>query len=225
MNEAANAEIIRRNVERILRELPEGVTLVAAAKTRTAEEVLAAIEAGVQFVGHNYVQEAQAMKASLGARARWHLIGHLQKNKAKKAAEIFDMIETVDSFDLAAKLDGECAPLGKVLPVMIEINSGREAAKSGIFPEEAESLALQIASLKNIRMTGLMTLGPFSDNPEDSRPYFKTTKETFDALKRAGHAGVDMRYLSMGMSSSWRVAIEEGANIVRIGTSIFGARY
>jgi len=224
MSGITNVNAIRRNVEEILRQLPQGVTLVAAAKTRTNEEVRAAIEAGIQVVGHNYVQEAELMKAALSGVARWHLIGHLQKNKAKKAAEIFDMIETVDSFLLAAKLDRECADMGKVMPILIEINSGREAAKSGVLPEEAENLAVLITSLSHVRLMGFMTLGPFSDNPEDSRPYFKTTKEVFDALSRAGHANIDMRFLSMGMSSSWRVAIEEGANIIRIGTSIFGAR-
>ena len=219
-----DAEAIGRAVREVLAELPAHVTLVAAAKMRTPEEVLAAVEAGVRFVGHNYVQEAEAMKAVIGDRVRWHFIGHLQKNKARKAASLFDMIETIDSFDLAAKLDQECAALGKVMPVLIEVNSGREPAKAGVLPEEVEALAEKISPLGHIRLMGLMTMGPFSEDPEEARPYFKTTREAFDHLARAALPNMEMKYLSMGMSVSYKVAIEEGANIVRIGTRLFGPR-
>lgn len=216
--------MIKANVQKILAELTPGVELVAAAKTRSPEEILEAIDAGVKIIGENYVQEAAAAYAIVGNRARWHFIGHLQTNKVKKAAEIFDVIETVDSLKLAKEIDKRCAPLNKVMEVLIEINSGREAQKSGIMPETAEELIKQIAELKKVKVVGLMTMGPFSENPEDSRPYFVETKKVFDKLKSAAINNVEMKYLSMGMSSSYKVAIAEGANLVRIGTSIFGER-
>jgi hypothetical protein len=224
MNEESHLEVVRRAVRDILSELPPHVTLVAAAKMRTAEELLAACEAGIHVIGHNYVQDAEAMRAVLGGRARWHFIGHLQKNKAKKAAQLFDMIETMDSFELAARLDKECALIGKVLPILIEINSGRESAKAGVMPEDAEPLALRLATLEHLRLQGLMTMGPFTENPEEARPFFRVTKETFDHLIRAAIPNVEMRFLSMGMSDTYKMAIEEGANTVRIGTKLFGAR-
>jgi pyridoxal phosphate enzyme (YggS family) len=216
--------MIRENVRKLLDELPLGVELVAAAKTRTPDEIQDAIDAGVNIVGQNYVQEAQAAFRVIGNRAKWHFIGHLQKNKAKKAVEIFDKIETVDSYSLAAELDKRCQAIGKVLPILIEINSGRESQKFGVLPEEAEKLIRQIANFKNIKNLGLMTMGPMFGNPEDARPYFIETKQTFDRIKSLNIPNVEMKNLSMGMTNSFRVAIEEGANIVRIGTLIFGPR-
>lgn len=224
MNQASHLEEVRRAVRDILSELPPHVTLVAAAKMRTAEELLAACEAGIKIIGHNYVQDAEAMRTVIGERARWHFIGRLQKNKAKKAAQIFDMVETMDSFELAARLNKECALIGKVLPLLIEINSGRESAKAGVMPEDTESLALRLAKLEHLHLQGLMTMGPFTENPEEARPFFRITKETFDRLARAAIPNIEMRFLSMGMSDTYKVAIEEGANIVRIGTKLFGAR-
>jgi len=214
--------MIAENVQRILKELPEGVTLVAAAKTRTPQEVLEAIQAGVEIIGENYTQEAEAAYAVVGKKARWHMIGHLQRNKVKKAVELFDMIETIDSAKLAAELEKRCARIGKVMPILIEINSGREPQKSGVLPEEAEDLIGEIAQFAHLQIEGLMTMGPRFGDPEEARPYFQETKRLFDEFKSLPK--VEMRWLSMGMSNSYRVAIEEGANVVRIGTEIFGER-
>lgn len=217
-------EAIAGTVERILRELPAGVTLVAAAKGRTVEEVRTAIRAGVRHVGHNYVQEAAQMIPGVPESVQWHLIGHLQSNKVKLALPLFDLLETVDSWALAQALERRCAALDKVLLVLIEVNSGREPNKSGTLPENVEELVQQISSLAHVHLQGLMTMGPRFGDPEDARPFFRTTRALFERLAQTQRPNVVMRYLSMGMSNSYRVAIEEGANMVRIGTALFGER-
>jgi len=215
---------IGKNVQQLLNELPSGVELVAAAKARTAEEVLQAVESGVKIVGENYVQEAEGIYGVIGNKARWHFLGHLQKNKVKKAVRLFDMIETVDSVDIAREIDKRCAQIGKVMPVLVEINSGREKQKSGVLPESAEQLIRAISSLPNIKVMGLMTMGPRFGNPEDSRPYFVITRKLFDRIKALELPNIEMTCLSMGMTNSYKIALGEGANMVRIGTKIFGAR-
>ena len=152
--------------------------MVVAAKTRHPEVVLEAVESGVEIIGENYVQEAERAHEVVGNRAKWHFIGHLQKNKVKKAVMIFDMIETVDSVEIAREIDRRCAQIDKVMPVLIEVNSGREKQKSGVLPESVEQLARDIATLQNIRVMGLMTMGPRFSSPEDLRPYFVETKKT-----------------------------------------------
>jgi pyridoxal phosphate enzyme (YggS family) len=216
--------MIKDNVAAIRRQLPPGVELVAAAKTRTAAEILEAVEAGVKIVGENYVQEAAGVFPAVGRRARWHFIGHLQTNKVKRAVEIFDLVETVDSVALGREIDKRSAAAGKTMDILIEVNSGREPQKAGVLPEEAEPLVRALASFPNLRVLGLMTMGPFEGDPEDSRPYFKETKKVWDELKALAIPGAEMRHLSMGMTNSWRVAVEEGATMVRIGTAIFGPR-
>ena len=216
--------MIKDNVKIILKELPEGVDLVGAAKMRTPEEVLEAIEAGLEIIGHNYVQEAERAFDAIGPRAKWHMIGHLQSNKAKKAVKIFDMIETVDSVKLAKAIDKGCGNIGKMMPILIEINSGEEPQKAGVMPGDAVALIKEISELGNIKVMGVMTMGPFAGDPEDARPYFQKTRELFGEIKKLSLPGVEMKYLSMGMSNSYEVALEEGANMVRIGTSIFGER-
>jgi pyridoxal phosphate enzyme (YggS family) len=212
---------IRENVQNLLNELPEGVELVVAAKSRTAKEVLEAVEAGVKIIGENYVQEAERDYSVIESRAKWHCIGSLQKNKVKKAVRLFDMIQTVDSVEIAREIDKRCAQLGKVMPVLVEINSGREKQKSGVLPEDAENLITALSGLPNVRVMGLMTMGPRFGDPEESRPYFVTTREIFERIKKQKLPNVEMRYLSMGMTNSYRVALEEGANMVRIGTKVF----
>lgn len=216
--------MIKENILKILGELPEGVELEAACKARMPEEIMEAIDAGVTIIGENYVQEAEKAFSAIGKKARWHFIGHLQKNKVKKAVRIFDMIETVDSFDLAEELDKACAAIGKIMPVLIEINSGREDQKFGVLPEKAEELIIRLSSAGHIKVMGLMTIGSLAGKPEDARPYFKDTKKVFEEIKQKNIPGVEMKYLSMGMSHSYKIAIEEGANIIRIGTKIFGQR-
>lgn len=214
--------MIKENVKKILQELPKGVQLVAAAKTRTPDEILEAIEAGVSIIGENYVQEAERAFRVIGNKAEWHMIGHLQTNKAKKAVRIFDMIETVDSVKVAKAIDKECSKIGKIMPVLIEINSAEELQKAGVLPEKAVQLVKEISQLNNIKIEGLMTMGPFVDDPEELRPYFKKTRQLFEKIRDMNIPNVEMKYLSMGMSDSYRVAIKEGANMVRIGTRIFG---
>jgi len=215
---------IRQNVENILNELPPGVRLEAAAKARGPTEILEAAAAGVRIIGENYVQEAEIAKQAVGDKVEWHCIGHLQKNKVKKAAEIFDMIETVDSNELAKEIDKRCGQIGKCMPVLIEINSGREVGKAGVNPEEAEGLIREISIRKNIRVEGLMTMGRAVSQPEEARKCFRETRRLFEGIKELRIPGVEMKYISMGMTDSYRVAIEEGANIIRIGSGIFGER-
>jgi pyridoxal phosphate enzyme (YggS family) len=216
--------MIKGNVVQILSELPQGVELVAAAKTRKPSEVSEAVKAGVRIIGENYVQEAERAYEVIGTRAKWHFIGHLQRNKVKKAVSIFDMIETVDSVQIAREIDKRCSQIGKVMPVLIEINSGRERQKSGVLPEDAERLTRDISIFENIRVEGLMTMGPRFGNPEDSRPYFIETRRVFEKIKGLNLPNVQMKYLSMGMTNSYQVALEEGANIIRIGSKLFGER-
>lgn len=198
--------------------------MLAAAKTRTLDEIEAAIQAGVTDFGYNYVQEALPIIQTIGSRAKWHMIGHLQKNKAKIVAEHFDMIETVDSWRLAQTLDRYCADIQKKMPVLVEVNSGHEANKTGILPEAVDELVIQMSGLKYLSVEGLMTMGPRFGDPEESRPYFKATREVFERIAARNLPNITMRFLSMGMSNSYQIAIEEGANIVRIGTGLFGKR-
>ncbi len=215
---------IRENVTQLLAELPEGVQLVVAAKGRAPAEILEAVEAGARIVGENYLQEAERAYEVVGTQAQWHFIGHLQRNKVGRAVRLFDMIETVDSSALAREIDKRCGQIGKIMPVLIEVNSGRESQKWGVLPEAVEPLVREISALPNIRVEGLMTMGPEVGDPEDTRPYFIEIRRLFDHLKGLSLPGVFMKYLSMGMTSSYQIAIEEGANIVRIGSRIFGER-
>ena len=216
--------MIEENVKKILAELPQGVQLEAAAKTRTPDDIKRAIDAGVEIIGQNYIQEAELLFSTLGSLAKWHFIGHLQRNKVNKAIPIFDMIETVDSVRLAREIDKRALQQGKVMSVLIEINSGKEEQKFGVMPDKAEGLIREISGFKGIKIKGLMTMGPFSGDPEDARPYFIITRKLFEQIKALKLPGVEMRFLSMGMTNSYQVALEEGANIVRIGTKIFGPR-
>jgi PLP dependent protein len=215
---------ITQNVKQLLRELPGGVQLVAVAKATQPSDILEAIEAGVKIIGENYIQEAEKAFESAGRKVEWHFIGHLQKNKVKKAIELFDMIETVDSAGLASEIDTRCSKIDKIMPVLIEINSGREPQKTGVYPEDAQALMKEISNLKNIKIKGLMTMGPSGGDAEDARPYFIETRKVFNKIRDLNLPGVEMKYLSMGMSNSYHIAIQEGANIVRIGRRIFGER-
>jgi PLP dependent protein len=215
---------IRQNVLELLYELPAGIQLVAVAKTMDATKVVEAIDAGVKIIGENYIQEAEDKYNIIGSRVKWHFIGHLQSNKIKKAVAIFDMIETVDSIEIASAINKRCIEDDKVMPVLIEVNSGAEEQKSGVLPEDAAAVIKGISGFPGIKIMGLMTMGPLAGEPEESRPYFVKTREVFELIKSLDLPGVEMKYLSMGMTSSYKVAIEEGANIVRIGSGIFGHR-
>jgi len=215
---------IQKRVDSLLKEVPPGVTVVAATKTRSAEEIMEVIDSGVKAIGENYVQEAESKFRTIGKKADWHMIGHIQKNKADKAFEIFDMVETLDNIKLAEILNRSACAKGIIYPVLIEINSGREKGKSGVFPEEAVDLITGMSKFHNLKIQGLMTMGPFFENPEDIRPFYRLVRRLFEELKTAGLPNSEMKYLSMGMSDTWRIAIEEGASIIRLGTTIFGPR-
>lgn len=219
------SDMIKENVINILKELPNGVELVAATKQRNVDEIKEALFAGLKIVGENYIQEAKTKFSVLGTALRWHFIGHLQKNKVRTAVKIFDMIETLDSYELAEVIDKESKKIGKVMPVLIEVNSAGESQKPGLLPEDVQELLKSILEFKNIRPMGLMTMGPFLDDVEKIRPFFKKTKDLFDKIKQEEHSlEPNWIYLSMGMSDSYKVAIQEGSDIVRIGTKIFGER-
>jgi len=226
MNQSVTKHIewVRESAMHIFETIPPSVTVVAAAKGRTLPEVEAVIQAGITHIGHNYVQEAQLMIPALEGKATCHMIGHLQRNKAKKAVEFFDVIETVDSLVLAQAVDRRCAAIDKVMPILIEINSGKEPRKTGVLPKNIDELAAVLADLRHISIQGLMTMGPRFGDPEDSRPFFRATRLVFERLSNWNLPNIDMRFLSMGMSNSYLVAIEEGANIVRIGTKFFSSR-
>ncbi len=220
---------IRENVEKILAQLPAHVLLEAAAKTRSAAEIEEAIRAGVRIIGHNRVSELKKTYAEVKLKARWHFIGSVTKQKhdllRPRVLNMLDMIETVDSCEFARALDSKCAALKRVMDVLLEVNSAAEKNKAGVMPEDVIDVVRCIDSFEHVRLMGLMTMGPAVENPEDARVYFRLTAELF---KRIGTMddleNTQMRYLSMGMSNTYRVAVEEGANIVRIGTAIFGPR-
>jgi len=226
---------IPTNYAKIRQEIPKDVTIVLSVKTRTVGQIEEAIDAGATDIGHNYVQEAGQMYDALqkkAAKVRWHMIGHLQTNKINKALRIFDVVQTVDSLEKAAAIDKRIEGAGKkIVPVYVEINIGSEFSKAGIKPAEhepfdeyMEKLAKDISDLGHLRLAGLMTMGPRFGNPEDVRPYFRRTKKIFERIKALDLPNADMKYLSMGMTNSYNVAIEEGSNMVRIGTAIFGKR-
>ena len=217
--------LIERNVTQLLAEIPTGIQVVAAAKARTPEEVSEAVQAGIRIIGENYVKEAKQAHEHVGNRAHWHFIGTLRKHDVRKTAlEIFDMIESVHSLEIAGEIERKCAEIGRIMPVLIELNSGREPQKSGVLPEDVEQLVREASALQNIKVMGLMTMGPWSGTPEDFRPYFAETRRAFERIKGLNLPNVEMKYLSMGMTNSYEVAIEEGANMIRIGTKIFGER-
>jgi PLP dependent protein len=216
--------MITDNVKKLLEEIPEGVVVVAAAKTREPEAILEAITAGIGILGENYVQEMLRVQDRVKGEVKWHFIGHLQTNKVRKIVGGCDLIQTVDSLRLAREIDKRCSAIDKVMPILIEINSGREPQKAGVMPEDAFDLINDIARMPNLFVQGLMTMGPLAGDPEDARPYFVETRKLYEKLKGGNIAGIEMKILSMGMTNSYRVAIEEGSNMVRIGTRIFGPR-
>ena len=216
--------MIRENIKNILSQLPEDVKLVVAAKDRSITEVEQIYQTGIETIGENYIQQAKIKFSALGDKFKCHLIGHLQKNKIKVAVKIFDMVETLDSLELARILNRECEKINKVMPVLIEINSASEVQKNGVIIDDVEELLESIVNFNNLKPMGLMTMGPFADDVELIRPYFRKVKVLFDKLKTKYNERLEWIYLSMGMSSSYKIAIEEGANVVRVGTAIFGPR-
>ena len=216
--------MIKENAKRLINKLPEGVTLLAAAKTRSADEISEAIKGGIKIIGENYLNDALGVIDEVTQKAEWHFIGHLQRNKVKKVIDIFDMIESVDSLRLAKEIEKWCKNRNKVMSILIEVNSGEENQKAGVAPKDVTQLIKDISLLTYVKIMGLMTMGPRFGDPEESRPYFKKTRKIFEQIKDLHLPNVEMKYLSMGMTNSYEVAIQEGANLVRIGTKIFGQR-
>ena len=222
---------IRRIEERLARAAlqcgrrPGDVRLVAVAKTRPADMVRAAFQAGVECIGENYIQEARdKFKALSDLAIQWHFIGHLQSNKARYAVRLFDTIHSVDSLRLAAELDAQAGKIAKIQKVLIQVNLAAEPTKSGITPDEAPVLAAAIGGFKNLHLAGLMTIPPFFDDPGHARPYFAQLRRLRDRIQAQAGAGMDLRELSMGMTGDFEAAVEEGATLVRIGTAVFGER-
>jgi hypothetical protein len=209
------------NYRRIQDELPAAVELVVAAKGRAPWDVAAVIKAGARMIGQNYVQEAQKLLATLGEAAReaeWHMIGHLQRNKINAAMPLFDMFQCVDSIRMARAMNARAEGPARAL---VEVNIGGETGKHGMAPEQVEDLLLAVAGLENLHVEGLMTMEPYEENPENTRPYFVRMRELFERVKYIEAPNVSIRTLSMGMSHSWRVAVQEGATMVRIGSAVF----
>ena len=231
MSIADNIAAVREQMAKAARRAgrnPDGIALMAVSKTNTAERIREAYAAGQRLFGENRVQEFAGKAPDLGdlADARWHMIGHLQTNKAAKAAELFHTVDSVDSLRLAEKLNAAAQSLGKKLDVLIEINLGGEAAKTGATPdsEELDKILVAAAEFSFQHVRGLMTVPPFTEDPEGARPYFRRLRELRDTIASRKLPGIGMDELSMGMSHDFAVAIEEGSTCVRVGTLIFGAR-
>ena len=226
-------EIIKNNI-RIIKEKikkaalktnrnPEKIKLVAVTKTVTIEQIKEAINAGIKIIGENKVHEAKEKYHILTAEIEWHLVGHLQTNKVKYAVEIFDLIHSVDSVKLAKEIDKRSLQFGKISNVLIEVNVSGEDTKYGIKPEEAELFIKKISEFPRISVRGLMTIAPMVKDKEETRPYFGKLRELSEEIKCKNIRNVKMDYLSMGMTEDFEIAIEEGANMVRIGRGIFGS--
>ncbi len=203
---------------------PQQVKLLAATKTQPAPAVRAAIEAGVRLVGENYVQEAQAKKEAVGGMAEWHLIGHLQSNKARAALGLFSVIQSLDNLRLARILDREAREQNCDVDVLMEVNLAGERSKTGVAEEGLAPLLREVSGLSRIRVKGLMIVPPFAEDPEASRPYFRKLRELRDSLNQLGLPNVALEELSMGMTHDYRVAVAEGSTLVRVGTALFGPR-
>lgn len=197
------------------------VTIVAVTKKFPAEVVDAAVAAGLTDIGESRVQETATKKPAVKADCRWHLIGHLQKNKIAKALELYDMIQSVDSYELAQAISARAT---KPVDILLQVDSSGEETKFGIDPAEVVRMVEDVGKLSNLRVRGLMTIGPLTEDETRVRHSFKLTKALFDEVRDKHFANVDMEYLSMGMSGDYKIAVEEGSNMVRIGTSLFGSR-
>ena len=196
----------------------DDVTLVVVTKTRSVEEIKEILACGITDIGENYIQEAEEKYSQIGNAAKWNMIGHLQRNKARHAVEVFSMIHSVDNEPLAIEIGRRAESIGKCMDVLVEVKISEEATKFGIAPEEVLEFVEQISKISGIRVCGLMGMAPFID-AEDTRPYFAKLKTIWDKLPDEQRL-----YLSMGMTQDFEIAIEEGSNMVRIGTAIFGPR-
>ena len=200
------------------------INIIAVTKNFPVSIIQKAVDQGIVILGENRVQEAAAKVENVKGDVQWHLIGHLQKNKVKRAVEMFSMIQSVDSISLANEINKRADKLKRVVEILVQINIGRETTKYGIEPQQAISFIKDVSLLSNLKVRGLMTIAPYKENPEEVRVYFRHMREIYENIKNKSFENIDMTYLSMGMSNDFEVAIEEGANMIRIGTGIFGAR-
>jgi len=225
---AENLKIICELIEVAAKKVgrdPREVRIVAAVKSQGKRRVEEAIRAGIRVIGHNYVQEAiSVMPEMVPDGVEFHMIGHLQKNKANKAADFFNVIQTLDDFETAAALDRKAGELQKSLGVMIQVNLGEEPQKSGVRKEDLDRLVELVRSLPNLTLQGLMIMPPFFDEPERARPFFAGLRDLRNSLTARGLLTADMHELSMGMTGDFEVAVEEGSTLIRIGTALFGSR-
>jgi len=226
---ALNIDLIREritNAAAACGRSPDEIVLLAISKTFPAEAIHQAVDAGIRRFGENRVQEAEGKIPSFSKalNLEWHLVGHLQSNKARRAVELFDMIHSVDDAKLAAKLNGICLETGKTLPVLLQVDLGEEESKFGAHTDQIRGIVETVSEFKGIRLDGLMTIPPFFEDPELVRPYFVKLREWKDRLESEQPGCLGRQHLSMGMSHDFEVAIQEGATIVRVGTSIFGPR-
>jgi pyridoxal phosphate enzyme (YggS family) len=203
---------------------PQGIRLMAVCKTVSPERIRQAIDAGVTCLGENYVQEAREKIPAVGHGVEWHMIGHLQTNKAKYVVQLFDWIHSLDRIELALELDKRAGRHNRVLKVLVEVNVSGESSKNGANPSNVPALVRQISALPNLSLQGLMTMPPYVDDPELARPYFIALRRLRDEIAAAHIPGVSMAELSMGMTNDFEIAVEEGATIVRVGRAIFGDR-
>lgn len=224
---AGNIEEIRRNIENIMQRCgrTEEITLIAVSKTVGAEAVMEALDAGITDLGENKVQEIEKKYPQIVGPVRWHLIGSLQTNKVKYIIDKTALIHSLDRISLAEEIDRRAKQKGIIANCLVQINISQEDSKHGIEYEAAESFVEEVLSrYENIKIEGLMGMAPFELDAEDTRPYFRKMKELFDCLSQKEHPRLRMRHLSMGMSGDYEVALQEGSNMIRIGTSIFGQR-
>lgn len=226
--------VIGKNIDRVRQHIadaaeksgrsPSEVRLMGVTKTVDDERILEAIDAGIDIIGENYVQEAKRKIEKMGKDQEWHLIGHLQSNKSKYAVRLFDMIHSVDRLGLAVELDKRARLAGAVMKILVEVNLAGEASKSGIDREGVMDLIRAVSRLENLSIRGLMTMPPWFDDPEEGRPFFIALRELRDRIVAQEIVNVRMDELSMGMTADYAVAVEEGATIVRVGRAIFGER-
>ncbi|MDK2902067.1 MAG: dependent protein [Thermosediminibacterales bacterium] len=202
----------------------DDIKIIAVTKNVEVERILEAIQGGINAIGENRVQEALIKYPLIEKEIEWHMIGYLQRNKAKKAVEHFDLIQSLDRISLAQELDKRGKQQNKIVNVLVQVNVSGEESKSGISPEETVEFIKSLSDYENILIKGLMTIAPYTDDPEETRPYFKRMKGLFDEVHKLKGRNIDIEYLSMGMTNDFEVAIEEGSNMIRIGTGIFGER-
>lgn len=227
MDLAANIANVRSRIKDAARKSgrqAEEIMLIAVTKTHPVEMMRQAVDLGLTAIGENRVQEAWTKAASLDRQVQWHLIGHLQTNKVNRAVRLFDLIHSIDSEKVALAVNHAAAVLGKVQDVLVQVNVAGEETKFGVTVAEAKQLVRRLSNLPNLRVCGLMTIAPYYSDPEQTRPVFRTLHRLFYELREENISHTNFTWLSMGMSNDYTVAVEEGANMVRIGSAIFGAR-